>query len=72
MNEDTAKGRFALLLMMRVGGLILALVGLLLTVDGAIVEEGMPIIGSFMVLGGILESYLVPRWLHAVWKHQDQ
>ncbi|NNC47282.1 MAG: hypothetical protein HKO13_02470 [Sphingomonas sp.] len=71
MNEDRAKGRFAVLMMMRLGGLVLALLGLLLTVDGAILDEGMPILGSIMVLGGILESYLVPRWLHAVWKHQD-
>lgn len=72
MSEDKAKGRFAVLMMMRVGGLVLALVGLMLTADGAIVERGMPIVGGAMVLGGILESYLVPRWLHKVWKHQDQ
>ena len=72
MSEDKAAGRFALLMVMRVGGLVLALVGLMLTVDGALVEEGMPIVGSIMVLGGILESYLVPRWLHKVWRHQDQ
>ena len=71
MSEDQAKSRFALLMLARVGGLVLALVGLLLTADGVLVERGMPIIGSIMVLGGILESYLAPHWLHAMWRRQD-
>ena len=72
MSEDKAKSRFTVLMIMRVGGLIMALFGLMLTVDGAIVDQGMPIVGSALVLAGILESYLVPRWLHAVWRREDQ
>lgn len=72
MTEDEAKKRFLLLMLMRTGGLILALVGLMLMRGGVLTSEPMPLIGAALLMFGLLDSFLAPRFLKAIWDKNDR
>ena len=72
MTEDQAKQRFLLLMLMRTGGLILALIGLLLMRGGVLISEPMPLVGAALLLFGLLDSFLAPRFLKMFWDKQDK
>ncbi len=63
--DDTAgwRQRYMLMMTLRVGGLLIALLGLLLMRGGIILDEEMPVLGAVLVILGLLDAFVSPKIL---------
>lgn len=69
MNEDAdaiAKQRFFALSILRIGGALLAVFGLIITAGRF---PNIPVVAGYvMVVIGLIDFLIIPRWLASKWK----
>lgn len=56
----------------RVGGLAIALLGVVLAKGGVVVDEPFPVLGSVLVVLGIADSFIVPKALKKLFDAADR
>lgn len=72
MSDDTLwKKRFAAMQAVRIGGALIALVGLLVAKGGVLTDEAWPVVGAFLVVMGIGDLLLSPKILKRIFDQQD-
>lgn len=72
MSDDPYQGRFFIMMASRVGGLLIALLGLVLLRGGVVTDEPMPLVGSILLIFGLLDALLMPVVLKRMWDRQDR
>ncbi len=63
MDENTAKKRFLIFMLLRLGGLILFFVGVAIAFSGLVRAGGLPALGIPIALLGLAETVLAPKIL---------
>lgn len=63
MTDEEAKRRFLMFTAIRVTGLVVFLIGVFLAFTDAIVEGGMPVVGSILAICGAVDALLAPKIL---------
>ncbi|WP_265571681.1 hypothetical protein [Sphingomicrobium nitratireducens] len=71
-DEDLWKKRYGVMQLTRIGGLIIALVGLLVAKGGVVTDNAYPMTGAFLVVVGIFDALLSPRILKRIFDEQDR
>lgn len=70
-EEEKWANRAGAVRWMQIGGLIIALVGLLMARGGAITEEPWPVIGGILVVAGLLDAVLSPKIMKRIFEAED-
>ena len=70
-DDDLWKRRFAAMQALRVGGALIALVGLLVAKGGVLTDEAWPKVGAFLVVMGLGDLLLSPKLLKRMFDRQD-
>ena len=56
---------------MQMGGLVIALVGLLMAKGGVVTDEPWPILGSLLVISGLIDATLSPKVMKRYFEAED-
>ncbi|MBW0145748.1 hypothetical protein [Sphingomicrobium clamense] len=70
-DEELWKKRFAAMQAVRIGGFLIALVGLLVARGGVITEDSWPVLGAFLIVMGLGDFILSPKILKRIFDQQD-
>lgn len=70
-DEALWKRRYSVMQTLRIGGLLIALVGLAIAKGGVITDEAHPAIGAFLIVMGLLDATLSPKILKKIFDQQD-
>lgn len=72
--DDEAKWRqrYWVLTATRVGGLLIALAGLLLMRGGVLTDEPFPVFGAILLVLGLFDATISPRILARMFKNWDR
>lgn len=57
---------------MQMGGLIFALIGLLMMRGGVVTDEPWPVLGAILLVGGLLDATLSPKLMNKIFAAQDR
>lgn len=71
MNEDLWKKRYGVMQTLRIGGLLIMLVGLLVAKGGVLTDEAHPAIGAVLIVAGLFDALLSPKILKRIFDRQD-
>lgn len=72
MNDDELwKKRFAAMQAVRIGGALIAIVGLLIAKGGVLTEDAWPKLGAFLVVMGLGDLLLSPKILKRMFDRED-
>lgn len=67
-DDQLWRNRFILINLVRIGGTLVVLFGLVVWHGDLIREGGHVLIGLPLTLGGLAASFLAPQWLSARWR----
>ncbi len=70
-DEALWKKRYSVMQTLRIGGLLIALVGLAIAKGGVITDNAHPVIGTFLLVMGLLDATLSPKILKRMFDQQD-
>jgi len=68
VSESTWRNRFIIINLVRIGGTLVVLIGLLVWQTGLVREGGWPGVGIPAALLGLMVSFGGPQWLAARWR----
>lgn len=72
MAEDVWKSRFYAFMALRVGGLVMILLGLAIAFTGLLRPGGWPPVGAIVAVLGLIDAFVAPRLLRKQWEKQDR
>lgn len=72
MDDDVAKRRLLLHLLVRLGGLAIFFLGVAIIYTGLVRRGGWPQLGAIVAIMGVLDAILAPRLLTKAWKERDR
>ena len=67
-DESVWKKRFLLIMLVRLGGTLIALLGMAIAFGDLVETGGSPILGFALVTVGLVDMTLVPRMLSRRWR----
>ena len=70
-DDEIWRTRFIQINMVRLGGTAIVFLGLAIWYTNLLVEGGTIVLGLPLALGGLVVSFLGPKWLARHWKRQD-
>ena len=68
IDEDTWRNRFIAINLVRIGGTVVVLIGLLIWHSDIVVERGSMMIGLPLALIGLVVSFYGPKYLARRWR----
>lgn len=68
VSEESWRNRFIIINLVRIGGTIVVLIGLLVWQSNFVRPGGWPAVGFPMALLGLLVSFGGPQWLASRWR----
>lgn len=71
-DERKWRQRHLAVVIARVGGLAIALLGVVLAKGGVIVDGPFPLLGSVLVVVGLIDSFLAPKMLKRLFEAADR
>jgi drug/metabolite transporter (DMT)-like permease len=71
-EEEKWRQRAAIVNWMRIGGLLIALLGLVLMRGGVITDEPWPILGAILLVSGLIDATLSPKIMKRMFDAEDQ
>lgn len=71
-EEDTWRRRFYLFMGVRLFGLATFLAGLAIVFTDLLRPGGWPVVGSVVMLMGIVDGVVAPKLLHKHWQAEDR
>ncbi|MBB3763090.1 hypothetical protein [Sphingomicrobium lutaoense] len=71
-EEQKWRHRAAIVQWMRIGGLLIALLGLLLMRGGVITDEPWPILGAVLLVSGLIDATLSPKIMKRLYDAEDR
>lgn len=72
MNEDVWKRRFFIFTAVRLAGLAVFLFGLAVTFNDILRPGGWPLVGSILMIAGLVDAVVAPKMLRRQWERQDR
>ena len=67
-QENLWRNRFIAINLVRIGGTIVALIGVYILLSDVVVEGGAMILGLALALAGVFASFAGPKWLVRKWR----
>lgn len=71
-EEEKWRQRAAIVNWMRIGGLLIALLGLVLMRGGVVTDEPWPILGAILLVSGLIDATLSPKIMKRMFDAEDQ
>lgn len=71
-DEDKWRRRFNLFMGIRLFGLLVFFAGLAIVFTNLLRPGGWPVVGSIVMILGLLDSVIAPRLLKKKWKDEDR
>lgn len=72
MDEKIWKRRFHVFVALRLAGLAVFFLGLATVFTNLLAPGGSPVIGSIMIILGIVDAVVAPKFLRRQWEKQDR
>jgi hypothetical protein len=69
-DEATWKRRFAMLMLARLAGLAVFMLGVAVTYSDLVREGGWPQLGAILIVCGLIDAVFAPRLLKKMWERQ--
>lgn len=70
-NEAVWKKRFAMFMLARLFGLVTFLAGIAITYSDVIRPGGWPMVGSVLIIVGLIDAVFAPRLMKKHWDRTD-
>ena len=70
-EEELWAKRYSVMQTVRIGGFLIAIVGLLIAKGGVLTDEPWPVLGAFLIVMGLGDVILSPKILKRMFDQQD-
>jgi hypothetical protein len=72
MDEDVARKRLLIYMLVRLGGLMIFFLGIAIVYTNILREGGWPQVGAIVAIMGAIDSVFAPKLLKSAWDRQDE
>ena len=72
MDEDVARRRLLLYMLVRFGGLLIFFLGIAIMYSNLVRPGGWPQVGAIVAILGVIDATFAPRLLKRAWDEKDR